>query len=98
MTGMDRTSFCGLWCGDCIPANERLYELTSELTRLLDETGFRNYAEFKSRKVPEFADYDLFVKVLNSFEKLHCYDGCRRGPRSEAGCAKDCKIRACCID
>ena len=29
MSTMNKTSFCGLWCGDCIPANEKIYELAS---------------------------------------------------------------------
>ena len=98
MSDKNMTSFCGLWCGDCIPANEKIYELTSELNHLLIETGFKNYAEFKTRRVPEFNDYDTFVKVLNAFEKLHCYGHCRQGPHSEdAGC-ENCKIRLCSIE
>ena len=98
MTDKNLTSFCGLWCGDCIPANEKIYELTSELSQLFIETGFKNYAEFKSRRIPEFNDYDTFINVLNSFEKLHCYNYCRQGPHSkEAGC-ETCKIRLCAVE
>lgn len=98
MNNSEKTSFCGLWCGDCIPATERLYEITQELNQLLKEIGFENYAEFKSRRVPEFKDYDTFINVLNAFEKLHCYNYCRQGPRSEdAGC-ENCKIRACAVE
>ena len=92
------TSFCGLWCGDCIPANEKLYDTISELKHLLVESGFRNYAEYKSERVPEFKDYDVFLRVLNAFEKLRCLNYCREGPCSEAGCAKECKIRLCSIE
>ena len=98
MNDKDRTSFCGLWCGDCIPANEKIYELTSELNQLLAEIGFKNYSDFKSKKVSEFNDYDIFIRVLNAFEKLHCYNYCRKGPRSEAGCNTACKIRVCVIE
>ena len=95
MEDKDLTSFCGLWCNDCIPANERLYALTAELFDLLNEIGFKNYADFKWNKVPEFKDYDKFISVLNAFEKLHCYNHCRKGPFSEAGCAPSCEIRVC---
>ena len=98
MNDAERTSFCGLWCGDCIPATEKLYEITQELNQLLIETGFKNYADFKSKKVSEFKDYDTFINVLNAFEKLHCYNYCRNGPCSEAGCNTSCKIRVCVIE
>ena len=57
MPDIDLTAFCGLYCGDCILANERLYSLVSELKQLLNSIGFKNYAEFKSNKVPELKDY-----------------------------------------
>ena len=95
MTDLEKTSYCGLWCCDCIPGDERIYELSSALSRVLTETGFKHYADFKSKRVPEFKDYDTFVNVLSAFEKLHCYNGCRNGPCSEAGCAVSCKIRLC---
>jgi len=65
------------------------------LSQLLEDTGFAHYAAYKADKVPAFAGYDTFLAVLRSFEKLHCYGYCRKGPRSEAGCAKSCRIRAC---
>ena len=98
MNTIANTSYCGLWCGDCIPANEKLYEAASKLNRLLVEIGFKNYAAYKSNQVYEFKDYDIFINVLNAFDKLHCYNYCRKGPCSEAGCAKDCKIRLCSIE
>jgi len=98
MPDRDKTAYCGLYCGDCIPGNERLYELASELRELLSETGFAHYAAFKSNKVSAFKDYDAFINVLDSFEKLRCHNGCRKGPSSEAGCTTDCKIRVCAIE
>jgi hypothetical protein len=95
MTDRDLTAFCGLWCNDCIPSNEKLYSLTSELHRMLAEIGFENYAAFKSKRVAAFGDYETFLRVLNAFEKLHCYHYCRKGPCSEAGCAESCQIRVC---
>ena len=95
MLDKDLTSFCGLWCNDCIPSNEKLYSLTSELNQLLEEIGFKNYADFKSKRVSEFKNYDIFIRVLNAFQKLHCYNYCRKVPYSEAGCNMACKIRIC---
>ena len=98
ISDIEKTSFCGLFCADCIPSNNRLFELAQELNCLLKDTNFQQYADFKSNKVLEFKDYDIFVKVLNSFEKIHCYQYCRKGPCSEAGCAQSCKIRVCSIE
>ncbi len=95
MTDRELTSYCGLWCNDCIPSNERLYSLTSELRALLHSTGFENYAALKSKRVAAFEEYDRFLSVLDSFKTLHCFNYCRKGPCSEAGCAKDCEIRIC---
>ncbi|MCL2774475.1 MAG: DUF3795 domain-containing protein [Oscillospiraceae bacterium] len=95
MTDKELTAVCGLWCNDCIPSNEKLYSLTSELNQLLIDIGFKNYADFKSNRVVEFKDYDIFINVLNAFKKLHCYNYCHKGPCSEAGCDPSCKIRVC---
>ncbi|ACL22255.1 conserved hypothetical protein [Desulfitobacterium hafniense DCB-2] len=93
----DLTSFCGLWCNDCIPGNEKLYALASELYQLLMDIDLKDYVKLKSQKVAEFRDYDIFINVLEAFEKLHCYNYCRKGPCSEAGCAQSCKVRVCAI-
>ena len=97
MDQREQTSFCGLWCNDCIPSNERLFALTAELSQLLDDISFKSYAEYKSDKIKEFKHYDKFVEALKAFEKLHCYNHCYKGPVSCSGCAPDCKIRMCVI-
>ncbi len=51
----DLTSFCGLWCNDCIPGNEKLYALASELYQLLMDIDFKDYVKLKSQKVAEFS-------------------------------------------
>lgn len=95
---IENTSFCGLWCNDCIPSNERLYQLTAELSELLEKLGFENYAAYKAEKVPEFSNYQTFLDVLNAFEKVHCYNKCHNGPKSIAGCSSSCKIRVCVLN
>jgi hypothetical protein len=98
MKERESTSFCGLWCGDCIPSNERLFALAAELSQFLKDINFELYAKYKSRKVPELQHYDEFIEVLNAIEKLHCYNHCYLGPISCAGCASDCKIRTCVLE
>ncbi|MDD5934507.1 MAG: DUF3795 domain-containing protein [Clostridiales bacterium] len=90
----DNTSYCGLWCLDCIPSYEELFSTVEKLKGILNETHFKSYAEYKSNKVKEFQQYDVFLEVLNAFEKIRCY----KGPHSVAGCASDCKIRQCCLE
>ncbi len=92
------TAYCGLWCNDCIPSNERIYQLADELDKLLLETGFENYANFKVPKVPEYENYETFLSVLRALKKVQCKNYCRKGPVSEAGCAPDCVLRQCCIE
>ena len=98
MDNRDMTTLCGLWCGDCVPANDRLFALTAELETLLKEIQFEEYAEYKSATVPEFKDYVVFATVLDAFKKIHCRNYCRNGPVSIAASSPTCKIRMCALE
>jgi hypothetical protein len=91
-------SYCGLCCKDCIPSNTRLFELVEELDRILTEVNMEKYAEYKVKRVEELKNYTVFIDVLKGLKKLECRGHCFAGPVSEAGCAKECRIRACVIE
>ena len=84
------TAYCGLFCQDCIPRNEKLFKLLGELETLLIELKFEKYAELKSKSNEIFEDYSRFMNVLSEMKKLKCTALC-----TEGGCKEDCKIREC---
>jgi hypothetical protein len=91
MSGDERyTAYCGLYCKDCIPSNERLFRTVDELDGLLDELQFEKYAALKAKELPAFADYTTFSRVLGELKSLECKELCIEG-----GCKEDCRIRAC---
>lgn len=92
------TSYCGLYCKDCIPSHTELYELTERLAGLLDNLGFEHYAELKSQKIKEFENYPIFRKLLSEIRKLQCKPTCFEGPVSKYGCNADCKMRQCVLE
>lgn len=92
------TAYCGLYCGDCIPSNKRLFQLVNELDNLLSSIGFQNYAEFKCARSDVFENYDSFINVLCEIKKLECSPQCYEGPNSQLGCGRSCIIRKCVLD
>lgn len=84
------TAYCGLYCLDCIPSNERLFYLLNELESLLEDVNFDKYAELKSKSNETFNYYPKFIEVLYEMKKLECTSVC-----SEDGCKEDCKIIEC---
>lgn len=92
------TSYCGLYCPDCIPSNKKLFQLISELEENLEGIKFDKYAELKSKRSSIFGEYQVFIKVLKEIKKLECSSTCRDGPNSILGCRIDCKIRQCAIE
>lgn len=92
------TSYCGLWCNDCIPSDEELFQLAKALDQKVEDIAFEDYAKYKESKVPEFKYYKEFKAFLTAMEKIHCHNKCYDGPVSVAGCASNCKIRMCAIE
>lgn len=84
------TAYCGLFCKDCIPANESLFRLIDELEILLSDLGFEKYAAHKAKTNVAFKNYAEFASVLKAIKGLKCVAPC-----SEGGCKADCKIRTC---
>lgn len=90
MTNQKFTAYCGLYCSDCIPSNQELFELLDRMETLLKELKFHEYAQLKSKTYEIFKDYPAFLKVLKEMNKLKCKAIC-----TEGGCKVDCKIREC---
>jgi hypothetical protein len=84
------TAYCGLYCKDCIPSNQRLFQLIYELDHLLKELKFKKYAELKSVSNHLYKNYPQFEEMLGELGKLECKALCTQG-----GCKKDCEIREC---
>jgi len=57
------TAYCGLYCGDCIPFNQPLFNAAEKLREELDKGQFDKYAELKSGKNKVFNNYAIFKKV-----------------------------------
>jgi hypothetical protein len=84
------TAYCGLYCGDCIPFNQLLFDNVEKIREELHKRQFDKYAELMAKENPVFNDYETFVRVLSSLTELKCTKTCR-----ENGGNPDCKIRAC---
>jgi hypothetical protein len=102
------TAPCGLYCGDCIPGDARLFSAARRLESLLDELDFGCYAVLKARAMPALREYGTFRTVLQAVTELECPVPCRDGggkpacavpacvaARSIAGCWQ-CRDVACC--
>ena len=90
MQDKEHTACCGLYCGDCIPANESLFEAAGRLRQVLEDTQFDEYARFKSVKNRLFESYGVFKEVLHAILTLRCPRTCPTG-----GGRPDCPIRTC---
>jgi hypothetical protein len=86
----ERTACCGLYCGDCIPANEALFDAAGRLRQQLQDSQFAEYARYKSAKNKTFDAYQTFREVLDAILTLRCPTTCFHG-----GGNPDCAIRAC---
>jgi len=86
------TSYCGLYCRDCIPSNRRLFALAGELENKLTELHFEAYAAHKAKGDAVFIDYQRFLRVLQAIRGLECRAPCRAGG-GKAGCpVRDCVL------
>lgn len=91
MTDQPRyTACCGLYCGDCIPSRETLFEPAQALADELDRLDFARYAALKASRDDAFADYEHFRTYLSAVATLRC-----PGPCADGGGKKECAIRDC---
>jgi hypothetical protein len=86
----EQTAYCGLYCGDCIPADQGLFDAAATLRQQLDDRQFEQYAEYKSIGNRTFAAYPVFREVLDAILALRCPKTCFQG-----GGNPNCAIRAC---
>ncbi len=87
------TSFCGLYCLDCIPSNKCFFEAVNKFEKSLAQINFENYAHLKSESIIAFRKYPEFKVVLREIKKLECKASCR-----ENGGKVNCNIRNCAIN
>jgi hypothetical protein len=95
------TTYCGLYCKDCIPSKTELYELAARLEDLLAGLKFEKYAELKAGQTywseanSAFKHYAEFLSVLKAIRNLECTSLCREGGGWKRG---RCAVRNCAID
>ena len=86
----EQTACCGLYCGDCIPANRPLFNAAKRLREELENCPFDQYARYKSRGNKIFGSFGTFREVLDALLALRCSKRCFHG-----GGRPDCPIRTC---
>ena len=86
----EQTACCGLYCGDCIPANEALFDTVGRLRQQLDDCEFEKYAQYKNAGNKAFGDYQAFCRALDAILTLRCPRTCLHD-----GGRVDCAIRTC---
>ena len=89
-TDREQTACCGLYCGDCIPSNQSLFDTAARLRQQLDDCQFDEYARLKSAGNRTFNAYGTFREVLDAIMTLRCPMTCFHG-----GGNSNCAIRAC---
>lgn len=94
------TSYCGLYCKDCIPSQTEFYAVAARLQVLLEELQFVKYAGVKAGQTywseanSAFRYYPEFLAVLQAIKRLECPSVCREG----GGYKGDrCEIKKCSI-
>jgi Protein of unknown function (DUF3795) len=86
---LKKTSYCGLYCGDCAFRRGTIPDLARDLRKELRDNRFDKVAE--AIPFPEFKKYPDCYEVLGAMVKLRC-KGCRGGSRSGF-----CNIAKCAI-
>ncbi len=84
---LEKTGYCGLYCGDCSFGKGTIPDLARDLRKQLREFRFDQVAQTIPFK--EFRDYPQCYEVLGALVKLRC-GGCRTGSRS-----KFCNVAEC---
>ena len=86
------TTYCGLYCGDCIRHQSKASDLAHKLSLELKSIEFDKYAQVKSSQMEEFERYQEFISLLDEIVKLKYDTPCRSGGD---GSLKKCEIKKC---
>jgi hypothetical protein len=95
------TTYCGLYCKDCIPSKQELFSTASKLERLLTDLQFEKYAGLKAGQTywssanDVFKRYPDFIAVLQAIQSLECKTTCREGGGWKG---ERCQIRNCALE
>jgi uncharacterized protein DUF3795 len=89
------TAYCGIYCGDCLRYRNRFSPLAKQLASSLSEAEFEHYASVHARTCPEYRQYNMLQKLLQTLGTLQCDVPCRPG----GGCSNfGCRIVDCCTE
>lgn len=95
------TTYCGLYCKDCIPSKKELFAAAARLGQLLKELDFEKYAGLKAGQTywseanEAFKHYPEFITVLKAVLSLECKTVCREGGGWKG---ERCQVRNCAIE
>jgi hypothetical protein len=84
------TSYCGLYCADCIPSNSSLFAAAETLRDRLKDRKFEEYAKLKSSSNKAFKHYAEFSALLQEIIDLQCSSPCRLGGGKAVCPVRDC--------
>ncbi len=87
---LEKTGYCGIYCGDCIPSQSELFCLARTFKSELAKNHLEQYAQIKEQKLEVFREYNQFLNVLNAIINLECNGSCRKD-----GCNSTCEVRSC---
>jgi hypothetical protein len=90
MSDTEYTSYCGLYCKDCIPSDCDFFLAAEGLQEQLQKHRFEEYAKIKVRTNKLFEKYSEFSELLQEIINLKCGMPCRNG-----GGKSVCPIRDC---
>jgi hypothetical protein len=95
MSDAEYTSYCGLYCLDCIPSDSGLFLAAKELQAHLQKRGFEEYARIKVRANKLFEKYAEFSELLQAIINLKCSAPCRKEGGKTVCPIRDCAQSKC---